>query len=68
MKRKSPQTRVRILTIAMLAAAFALATLLFGCSVNEGKDLPASHVDSLNAVNVGHERCGACHINGQRCE
>ena len=61
----------RVATMAKaFVAACALAALLvtLSCTSTLSDDLPASHMSDNNSVNVGHARCGACHLNAQRDE
>lgn len=50
------------------AAALSLSLSLTGCAASAQSDdnLPETHLDDENAVSLSHERCGGCHIDGQR--
>lgn len=61
--------RLALMTKAVAAACALAAMLLCGaCAPVPSDGLPQTHVDGNGAVNVGHARCGACHLDAQRDE
>ena len=56
------------LRLVAVCAAVSLLIALAGCSANSrsSDDLPSTHLDGEGAVALSHERCGGCHVDGQR--
>lgn len=53
-----------------LVFSFAVAAMLLlsSCAAASSGELPASHLTGDGSIDIGHARCGACHMDAQRDE